>query len=153
MIIRACKRILRSLLREASITYAPNIISHFFNCLLGVKVNPNPQPTIPDVRPPNDACEYSYLSLTPDLLDGKIRDEVMLRFRYALAEGYVDSEIRVLPLLREICQRVGIQIAAQNYHFVKKSKKDLKKNKRTTTFIPEDITNLLPVVKHAAPKV
>ncbi|CAJ0760596.1 6420_t:CDS:2, partial [Entrophospora sp. SA101] len=91
---------------------------------------------------------YAYLNLTPSSLVQQIHSTVLVRFRYKLPEDFVSTHIRKLPLLREICLRVGVQIAAQGYHFVKKKSK-----KRATTFLPDDIFNIIPVVKQATPKV
>ncbi|CAJ0640291.1 2476_t:CDS:2 [Entrophospora sp. SA101] len=90
---------------------------------------------------------YAYLNLTPSSLVQQIHSTVLVRFRYKLPEDFVSTHIRKLPLLREICLRVGVQIAAQGYHFVKKKSK-----KRATTFLPDDIFNIIPVVKQATPK-
>ncbi|CAJ0921058.1 14866_t:CDS:10 [Entrophospora sp. SA101] len=173
MIIRASKRILRELLRELPITYTSYCVAHFFNCLLGTDYNANPQPLVPDVlfscggsgendddannskkkknknikNKADNTQSYAYLNLTPSSLVQQIHSTVLVRFRYKLPEDFVSTHIRKLPLLREICLRVGVQIAAQGYHFVKKKSK-----KRATTFLPDDIFNIIPVVKQATPK-
>ncbi|KAK9721501.1 Intracellular distribution of mitochondria [Basidiobolus ranarum] len=148
MIIRASKRILRNYLRELPQIYVADCISHFFNCLLGVAHNPNPTPST--------KTDFAYASLTPAELKTKIYDEIVLRFRYKLAEGYLQSKIKKLPLLREICQRVGIQVHAKDYHFeaMEQSQPKLSKGKPviSTTFIPEDIINIVPIAKEATPK-
>lgn len=147
MITRASKRLLRGLLREVPITYVSYCISHFLNCLLGTEYNPNPQPVTPEPIIGSDNPQYSYLTLTPAALIQQIREIILIRFRYKIEEDFVNTEVRKLPLLREICLRVGIQISAQGYHFVKKKSK-----KRHTTFVPDDIVNLIPTVKQATPK-
>ncbi|CAG8468907.1 11170_t:CDS:2 [Diversispora eburnea] len=147
MITRASKRILRGLLREIPITYVPHCISHFLNCLLGTEFNPNPQPLTPELIIGSENPQYSYLSLTPATLIPQIREIILIRFRYRIEEDFVNTEVRKLPLLREICLRLGIQLSAQGYHFVKKKSK-----KRPTTFVPDDIVNLIPTVKQATPK-
>ncbi|GBB98318.1 hypothetical protein RclHR1_00320013 [Rhizophagus clarus] len=149
MIIRASKRILRSLLRELPITYVPYCISHFLNCLLGTDYNPDPQPMVSDTTICIDNPTYTYLNLTPTLLLQQIRDTILVRFRYSLPENFININVRKLPLLREICLRVGIQIAAQGYHFVNVKKKS---KKRLTTFLPDDILNIIPIVKQANPR-
>ena len=148
MIIRASKRILRGLLRELPITYVPYCISHFLNCLLGADYNLNPQPMVSDTTIGIDIPIYAYLNLTPSSLLQQIRDTILIRFRYSLPENFINMNVRKLPLLREICLRVGIQIVAQGYNFVKKKSK-----KRLTTFLPDDILNLIPTVKQANPRV
>ncbi|RUS33254.1 clustered mitochondria-domain-containing protein [Jimgerdemannia flammicorona] len=169
MIIRASKRILRGLLNTAAITQVAECTSHFLNCLLGTAYNPAPEGVVSEpLKAP------AYASLTPASLADQIRFEVLRRFRYALPDCYIGS-IKKLPMLREICLRVGLQVEARDYQFVPsaveeeeetaveepkeggKSKKDKKKGqavkqkkiKRITTFVPEDVMNLLPTVKQA----
>ncbi|CAG8753892.1 16854_t:CDS:10, partial [Racocetra persica] len=147
MIIRASKRILRGLLRQITNTYIPYCVSHFLNCLLGTDVNINPQPLVPDSTTSNKNLEYDYLTLTPSSLCQQIHETVLIRYRYRLPEDFINAHVRKLPLLREICLRVGVQIAAQGYNFLKKKSK-----KRVTTFVPDDILNLIPTIKQATPK-
>ncbi|CAG8445698.1 10634_t:CDS:10 [Funneliformis caledonium] len=147
MIIRASKRILRGLLRELPLTYVPYCISHFLNCLIGADYNPNPQSMVSDTTIGIDNPTYAYINLTPSSLLQQIRDTILIRFRYRLSDNFINVNVRKLPLLREICLRVGIQIASQGYNFVKKKSK-----KRLTTFLPDDILNLIPTVKQANPR-
>ncbi|CAI2187484.1 5112_t:CDS:10, partial [Funneliformis geosporum] len=147
MIIRASKRILRGLLRELPLTYVPYCISHFLNCLLGADYNPNPQSMVSDTTIGIDNPTYAYINLTPSSLLQQIRDTILIRFRYNLPDNFINVNVRKLPLLREICLRVGIQIASQGYNFVKKKSK-----KRLTTFLPDDVLNLIPTVKQANPR-
>ncbi|CAG8711149.1 7050_t:CDS:2, partial [Acaulospora morrowiae] len=144
MIIRASKHILRDLLYEVPNTYAPYCISHFLNCLLGTEYNSNPQPLVPESIIGAANPQYKYLALTPQSLIQQIRDDILLRFRYKTDENFVNDNMRKLSLLREICLRVGVQILAQSYHFVKKKSK-----KRLTTFVPDDIVNLVPICSFA----
>ncbi|KAG9299129.1 hypothetical protein G9A89_020442 [Geosiphon pyriformis] len=151
MIIRATKRILRDLIRNLPLTVVPQCIAHFLNCLLGTSFNPNPQPYPSNYNNSDESVHYSYLELTPSSLVQQIRQTVLLRFRYCLPEQFIDHDIRKLALLREICFRNGIQIFAQGYHFTKK-KSHGKNKKRQTTFLPQDILNILPIVKQANTK-
>ncbi|ORX96873.1 hypothetical protein K493DRAFT_324366 [Basidiobolus meristosporus CBS 931.73] len=148
MIIRASKRLLRRYLQELPQIYIADCIAHFFNCLLGVEHNASPVPTM--------KTDFSYSLLTPALLRSKLYEEIVLRFRYKLPEDYLQSKIKKLPLLREICQRVGIQIHARDYHFeaVTQSQPKMSKGKPvvSTTFVPDDILNIVPTVKEASPK-
>ncbi|CAG8543922.1 5185_t:CDS:10 [Dentiscutata erythropus] len=147
MIIRASKRILRSLLRQITNTYIPYCISHFLNCLLGTDFNMNPQPLVPDSVNDTKNLRYDYLTLTPSSLCRQICETVLIRYRYRLPEDFINAHVRKLPMLREICLRIGVQITVQGYHFLKKKSK-----KRVTTFIPDDILNLIPTIKQATPK-
>ncbi|KAJ1859470.1 Intracellular distribution of mitochondria, partial [Coemansia sp. RSA 2703] len=57
--------------------------------------------------------------LTPALLVADIQAEVSLRFRFALSSDFVSTMVHGNEriLLREICQRVGVQLAMKQYYF------------------------------------
>ncbi|RKP27935.1 clustered mitochondria-domain-containing protein, partial [Syncephalis pseudoplumigaleata] len=142
MVVRSAKHILRRLLQTATARWEADCIAHFLNCLLGRDVNRTPQPRYRGEHPP------AYVALTPASLDEQIGKEVALRFRYKLANPThtIEQEIRKLPVLRDICLRVGIQIEARDYAF-KARQAASAKQQCTTTFTPADIMNILPVVK------
>ncbi|CAO3674712.1 unnamed protein product [Rhizopus microsporus] len=181
MIVRASKRVLRNYLVDCSMEEAPLCVSHFLNCLLGAKFNPKPLPVLPEGANRND---YTWSQLTPHTLRNLLTKQVLLRFRYKLTEEDFD-QLKLVPTLREICLRVGIQIQARDYRTEpyteeeraahaaedaayqaaierkkqesnrgKKSKKSnanlQRPSRRTTTFLPDDIMNIMPAVKQAA---
>ncbi|CAG8576150.1 4474_t:CDS:10 [Ambispora gerdemannii] len=154
IIVRSTKRILRDLLRDVPHVAIQHCVTHFLNCLLGTSYNPKPQPTLPTDQLIGEHRRYLYFKMTPESLVQQIRDIALLHFRYQLSEDFVEKDVRKLPLLREICLRNGIQLISQVYHFTKKKshKKDSKNKKRPTTFLPEDVLNLLPTVKQANTK-
>jgi protein TIF31 len=120
MVTRASKRILRNLLTSCAITDITACISHFLNCLFGAKFNPKPEAEV------CAGSSSTYAELTPSSLRQQIQMEVQKRFRYSLPDDFVDT-LKIIPTLREICLRVGIQLEAKDYHFEPYSEEELAK--------------------------
>lgn len=110
MVFRACKHILNRVLEQTSEAEACYCISHFLNCLLGVS------PAIPhdDVELEGDAIWRTY---NRELLQAEITIEVRKRYRYALPPAFFTERLACtkLQMLREICTRLGIQLALKDY--------------------------------------
>ncbi|KAJ3146593.1 Intracellular distribution of mitochondria [Irineochytrium annulatum] len=147
MIARACKAILRSLLYDTPIFMAPYCVSHFLNCLLAdpqrfTSTNPPSRPAhLSRVLPASKVLPHE--SLTPASLQARIREEIRMRFRYTLkGDGRVVEGARILPLLRSICMKVGIQLTARDHDW----------EGGFLCFHPGDVLNLYPIVKHSEPK-
>lgn len=180
MVIRASKHILNSLLRSADIYDHPCVISHFFNCLLGTSFQANPVAEVAELAPGVEA-DRKWTSLTPSSLRQDIASQVESRFRYALPQSIFTTALVHRKLLREISMRVGIQLVARDYKFVgsaaeaaapvavasDEEKKEPSKKKKgkaakeaskpvagpATTFRPEDVLNIMPIVKSSVHKV
>ncbi|GAB5586112.1 Intracellular distribution of mitochondria [Umbelopsis nana] len=120
MVTRAAKRILRNLLSSCTVCDIAACISHFLNCLFGTKFNPKPEPIV------SSGSSATYTELTPASLRQQIQIEVQKRFRYELPDDFVD-QLKVIPSLREICIRVGVQLEAKDYHFEAYSEEELAK--------------------------
>lgn len=208
MVLRASKRILRSLIRDVEQVNVAACVSHFLNCLVGDKLNANPdaRPNHSPLSEPNNA---EWTKLTPESLREQLTAEIRKRFRFELPATFFDQELRRAQLLREVALRTGIQLKLQDYVLEAKlaeangtvtedphselqpnghaketaaaaaapGKKNKGKKKgvnehngikklngaavtdkkpiktdRTTSFEPEDILNLVPVVKDSTPK-
>lgn len=175
MVSRAAKYILNSLLRDSSLYDHSHVVAHFFNCLVGSKLEPNPTAAVPDL-PAGVSPTRTWTSMTPTSLRSELQSQVAQRFRYNLSNEDIDSIIPV-TLLRELSMRVGIQLVLRTYDFgsssttVVASKEEekhesngdgalLKKKKKKAggkveTVIdeqklsvrPEDVINLYPIVK------
>lgn len=177
MVSRAAKHILNSLLRDSSLYDHPHVVAHFFNCLVGNKLEPNPTAAVPDL-PAGVSPIRKWTSLTPTSLRSELQSQVAQRFRYNLSNEDIDSIIPV-SLLRELCMRVGIQLVLRTYEFgssnstvvaaskeeekhelngdstlLKKKKKKASGSKAETVIDeqklsvrPEDVINLYPIVK------
>ncbi|KIX06185.1 uncharacterized protein Z518_04159 [Rhinocladiella mackenziei CBS 650.93] len=191
MVSRAFKHIVNGYLRHLPALFAGSCISHLLNCLLGVEVNSNPRPEIDeDLRSLYPDGDFAFEQVNPTELQAAIEKQVRIRYRYELKDNW-QALVHPLPLLRETCLKLGVQLAAREYIFSKGvplshdasparsgsdthsnngapqedgSKKKKKKGgeqspgnntavaKSNTTFTPEDILNIAPIVKDAAPR-
>ncbi|EXJ85565.1 protein TIF31 [Capronia coronata CBS 617.96] len=190
IVARAFKHIINGHLRHLPAVFAGACISHLFNCLLGVEVNPNPRPEIDeDLRALYPEGDFSFEKVNPTTLQKEIEKQIKIRYRYELKDDWRAS-IHALPFLREICLKLGLQLVAREYTFSKDvhlildssptrsasdahstngaqpeegSKKKKKKGgeqaqangavvKPSTTFTADDILNIAPLVKDAAPR-
>ena len=168
MILRASKHVLRSLVKGLAPEYVPCAVSHFLNCLLGAEFADSPKAVYQPLGLGADEPEPAYVSLTIASLRERIVAEIAKRFRYSLPVDTV-RDVRKRQLMRELAMRCGFQLAQRDYAFTsadvqvngdsdgeKKSKKDKTKQvvaARTTTFLPEDVLTLVPVLKTTAPTV
>ncbi|OCF45309.1 protein TIF31 [Kwoniella heveanensis CBS 569] len=180
MVFRASKHILRELiagLQPETITYA---VSHFLNCLLGTEFNSSPSAVYNPIGVSDREVEPAYTELTPESLRKQIIEVVQTRYRWSLDEDYLTSGLRKKQLLRELAMRVGFQLAQRDYVFskieeaanaqsdeekekesnksgkdkkAKKAKSNAVTQKRSSTFEPEDVLTLVPIVKSTAPSV
>ena len=189
MVARAVKHILNGYLRHLPAIFASAAISHLLNSILGAGLNSNPRPELDeDMRALYPDGDFSFENVTPTKAKVAIEKQVKLRYRYTLPDDW-QSLLQPLPLLREICLKLGLQLAARDYSFSKGdhvalevsparsgsdthsnngaqsdegSKKKKKKGgdqtlapavtKPNVTFTPEDILNIAPIVKDAAPR-
>ncbi|KAL2426078.1 Clustered mitochondria protein-like protein [Exophiala dermatitidis] len=190
MVARAFKHILNGYLRHLPAVFAGACISHLLNCLLGVEQNFNPRPEIDEeLRALYPEGDFSFEKVNPTKLQEEVEKQVKIRYRHELKPNWLAS-IRPLPFLREICLKLGLQLAAREYTFSKGvhlsldssparsssdthstngaqpeegSKKKKKKGgeqvqassavaKSSTTFTADDILNIAPLVKDAAPR-
>lgn len=157
MIVRTAKHILRGILAETDSSSLAKVVAHFFNCFLGVeskgkKVNAAKKKK----KKSGPKAKLSAASLTHSSLWSAIHQQVQERFQYELPDNirntlsvippsdvtkainFTDGRI---PVLRNLCQKVGIQILSRDYDF-----------SLETPFQHEDILDLFPVVKHLHPK-
>ena len=189
MVARAFKHIANTYLRHLPAIFAASCLSHLLNVLLGTEVNPSPSPEIDsDLRQLYPDGDFSFEKVTPQELEEEIIRQIQMRYRYTMPSSW-KSEIKPLQLLREVCLRLGLQLAAREYNFgqtqhfllhqdsppnyseatsnngshVEETRKKKKKTTEpvqtngvhvqpSTTFVPDDILNLVPTIKDAAPK-
>lgn len=177
MIARASKHIMRKESQGLSPLLMPYFVAHFHNCLLGSAINDSPEVVVDEsIKPLFSETELEFTKLTPAKTAELIAKEVYIRFRYTLPSDWV-SDVKPLPLLREIALKFGIQWRAQEYFFTKDEfeaaekkaetvvkdqvvetshkKKGKKKQqpvvvesvKKTTVFVADDVANFVPVVR------
>lgn len=172
MIMRGAKHVLRSLIKDLTAVELTEAISHFLNCLLGTGLVSEPKAIN------TSKSTKSWVSLTPSSLQKHIIQEVRKRYRFALPNEAFEQDVQKLRVLRELCLATGIQMHLQGYTFEKQqqanghaeetSTQEQKKQggnkkqarsaspapaERQTTFVPEDVLNLHPVLKKAPFKV
>jgi len=141
----------------------PAVVAHLLNCLVGFRVNTSPQ------AHQSEDDEFSIIEPEWTRLDTKsmqtqIVCEVFKRYRYQLKEDWW-TQCKGIVLLREVCLKMGFQLKARDYIFEKgevvakcpgKTKKTNGTNGHKveeTTFYPEDILNVVPIVKDGPLKV
>ena len=172
MVFRACKRILRSLIKGLLVDEWAAALSHFLNCLVGTAVEANPKPVVEALA---FAAEEpaAWTKLTPASLQAEVIAEVQARFRYTMSASYFGEELKRPQIVRELASRYAFQLASRDYQFeaaaaaegeptseeavaaAKKRKASKKAGiaQRTTTFVPEDVVAFVPAVKDAEPQV
>lgn len=168
--MRGVKHVLRKLIKDITAIEVTEVVSHFLNCFLGTALSDNPK-AINTTNSTN-----AWTSLTPSTLREQITHEVLRRYRFVLPESAFEEDLSKLRTLRELCLATGIQLELRSYTFEKaqanghaedvssseqKKQSGAKKARgasptpveRETTFVPEDVLNIHPVVKNAPFKV
>lgn len=171
MIMRGAKHVLRLLIKDTNAIELTEAIAHFLNCLLGTGLVAEPKAVN------TTKSSKSWTTLTPSSLREQVTQEVRRRYRFVLPGDAFEQHVSKLRMLRDLCMSSGIQLNLQSYTFEKPQanghaeesstqdqKKQAGKNKqprsaspapaeRQTTFVPEDILNVHPVIKKAPFKV
>ncbi|KAJ2802575.1 Intracellular distribution of mitochondria, partial [Coemansia guatemalensis] len=116
MISRAAKHILRDLFRNVPAYLHAETLALVLNALVGTKYCADPAAHLSD-----DAKRIPVLAnLTPKSLADEFSEQVALRFRFKLGDSIellVPGNERIL--MREVCVKVGAQLALQQYHYVR----------------------------------
>lgn len=164
MVSRAAKHVFSRYLRRLPLLDVPDVVAHLLNCLVGFKVNSSPQahPFADDEFSSAKVSEWARLDANS--MKAQIGREVFRRYRYHLEDNWW-NQCKCIVLTREVCLKMGFQLKARDYIFEKpeainscpgKPKKPNGTNGHKveeTTFYPEDILNVVPIVKEALMKV
>ncbi|TGZ79189.1 hypothetical protein EX30DRAFT_119932 [Ascodesmis nigricans] len=182
MVSRAAKHILNNLLRGLPAPLIAYAVAHFLNCLLGFVHNPEPKVAKDEAlwKLYHDA-DFTFEELTVAGLQEQIKKQVARRFRYQLEENW-ESQIKHLQMLREVALKLGLQLVIRDYQFgapqpdaakvngdaIKANGESSSKKKKkkggsggaqspvavgpSHTFTPEDLLNVVPIVKDSSSK-
>ncbi|KAK2882565.1 Intracellular distribution of mitochondria [Arthroderma sp. PD_2] len=181
MVARSFKHAANRYLRNLPPPFATVCIAHLLNCLLGTDVNPKPRAEIDEsLRAIYPEGDFSFEDVTPASLAADIEKQVKSRYRYTLDASWTGN-LKHFQVLRDISLKLGLQLAAREFAFNKSQIKehspagngahsdsqDEKKKKKkkgssapaatstpapALTFVPDDIVNVVPIVKDAAPR-
>ncbi|XP_038720108.1 clustered mitochondria protein-like isoform X2 [Tripterygium wilfordii] len=162
IVVRSAKHILKDVLRDTEDHDLGPAISHFLNCLFGrcqagsinsiqprsqKKDQPGHQSSGKSskgkTRGKTGAAvrknQSSYMNVSSESLWSDIQEFAKVKYQFDLPED-AKSRVKKVSVIRNLCQKVGISIAAHKY--------DLN---AATPFQTSDILNLQPVVKHSIP--
>ncbi|KAI9314033.1 clustered mitochondria-domain-containing protein [Dichotomocladium elegans] len=179
MVVRASKRILRDYLARCSVQEIAPCVSHFFNCLLGTELNPKPKPHLPEGKVRDDYAwskltppvllsmlkrqvllrfrhklEDDFMSKIkplPTLREICLRTGVQLEARDYRFKAYSANEYEAMQAEQARLRKSQIAQASKQGKKAKKAAKEevLVPKYRVSTFMPEDVQNLMPTIKQA----
>nr|POE45388.1 isoform 2 of clustered mitochondria protein [Quercus suber] len=141
IVVRSAKHILKDVLRDIEDHDIAPAISHFFNCFfgsiqaVGSKVAANNMQS----RTHKKDQGGHQSSGKPSKGQGRFKEFAKLKYQFELPED-ARSLVKKVSVIRNLCQKVGITIAARKYDF-----------NSAAPFQMSDIMNLQPVVKHSVP--
>ncbi|KAK4285521.1 hypothetical protein QN277_002210 [Acacia crassicarpa] len=166
IVVRSAKHIIKDVLRDTEDHDLAPAVSHFLNCLFGICHAPGGKLTANNTHSKTPKREHSghqssgkhsrgqarwkgkafsrkslapYMNMSSEALWSDIQEFSMVKYKFELLEG-ARSQVKKISVLRNLCQKVGISIAARKY--------DLNS---PTPFQTSDILDLRPVVKHSVP--
>ncbi|KAJ2233539.1 Intracellular distribution of mitochondria [Coemansia sp. RSA 1722] len=123
MVSRAVKHIVRGLFQATPAHLHSEALALVLNALVGTRRCASPAEHLSA-----EAKAVPQLAaLTPKLLADEVRAQVALRFRFELAADFVESMVagNERILLREVCQKIGAQLALRQYHFEQPTESDV----------------------------
>lgn len=178
MVNRAFKHVANSYLRHVPAPFSASAVAHLLNCLLGAELNASPHADIdPAMRKLYSDGDFRFEKLTPAALKTEIERQVEMRYRYKLPAQWQTS-LKKLQVLRNVALTLGVQLGQREYVFDKETAarsrapspangeegKGKKKGKKADspnrtasprpalTFEADDVVNMVPRVKDAAPR-
>ncbi|KAJ1970300.1 Intracellular distribution of mitochondria [Dispira parvispora] len=150
LIVRGVKHLFRKLLGTLHVREVPHCVAHVLNCVLGTQTNSQPKPTFPPGKGALKGAQV-YQKLNPESLRAMLKEEILLRYRYALPDSALEFDhSQCVALLRDISLTVGLQMAAYDYPFTSESPCQPDAPRRSTTFYARDVVALIPKVKDAS---
>ncbi|KAI3448924.1 hypothetical protein Pfo_005589 [Paulownia fortunei] len=166
IVVRSAKHIVKDAIRDTEDHDLGHAISHFFNCFLGKVQAVSAKGVGNSTQSKNQKKGHSghhasgksskgqaklrnggyvrkkqslYLSITSESLWTDIQEFAKLKYQFELPED-ARHWVKKIPVIRNLCQKVGITITARKYDF-----------DAVAPFQVSDILNIQPVVKHSIP--
>nr|QKE11184.1 tetratricopeptide repeat (TPR)-like superfamily protein 2 [Erythranthe lewisii] len=154
IVVRSAKHIIKGTLRDTEDHDLGHAVSHLFNCLLGkiqaVSAKNVAKSTLSkNQKKVQDKLgnggygrkkQSLYSSITSESLWTDIKEFARLKYQFELPKDARDR-VKKIGVIRNLCQKVGITIAARKYDF----------KAVATPFQVSDILNIQPLVKHSVP--
>ncbi|KII72039.1 Clustered mitochondria protein [Thelohanellus kitauei] len=147
MVCRSAKRMFRSTLSRSNSSDISVMVSHFLNCFIGSHLAPKfnlpPASKFSKSKKTCSTYKIKWEKLTPSTFWKFLTEDVKNCYGYSINttsfdEFQSDFDVKPAAALRSFCQMVGLQILIKDYEFG---------SKKIPTFSPEDVVDLLPVVK------
>ncbi|VAI48732.1 unnamed protein product [Triticum turgidum subsp. durum] len=149
IIVRSAKHVVKDILRQSPDHNIAPAVAHFLNCFFGKVLAASTKGSTgsPQSKTQKKSSQSAsskkgqsaFSQLTSDGVWSDIKEFAKHKYQFEAPDDVRVGAKRV-AVLRNLCQKVGITIAARKY--------DLHS---TTPFQPSDILNLQPVVKHSVP--
>ncbi|KAF7824516.1 clustered mitochondria protein [Senna tora] len=166
IVVRSAKHIIKDVLRDTQDHDLAPAISHFLNCLFGSCQAPGGKLISNSAQSRTPKREHaghqssakhsrgqgrlkgkassrkiqpSNMNMSSEALWSDIQEFAMVKYKFVLPED-AKSQVKKISVLRNLCQKVGITIAARKYDF-----------NSTAPFQISDVLDLRPVVKHSVP--
>lgn len=182
IITRSFKHVAAKYLRYLPMPLTASCISHLLNCLVGFGLNSAPKAEIDEsLKALYPEADLAFASVTPESLRKEIEEQSTKRFRFTLDVDWF-FQMKPLQIVREVALKLGLQLQSKQLQFTaedatdkpatngtptngvngenKKKKKKARETSPSTspsapatvTFTPDDIVNIVPIVKDSAPK-
>ncbi|KAK2672054.1 hypothetical protein RAB80_012133 [Fusarium oxysporum f. sp. vasinfectum] len=152
MVARAFKHVSAVYLRHLPVPAVPATVSHLLNCLLGHRFNEKPVAELdPSIRSLYTDADWSFEKVTPESLRENIEEQILQRFRYELDEEWHNQVEK--PVANG--QTNGESVSSKKK---KKSKAreaspvEAAAPANVHTFSPEDVIDLVPLIKDSCPR-
>ncbi|KAF3773225.1 Clustered mitochondria protein, partial [Nymphaea thermarum] len=164
IIVRSAKHILKDILRQCEDHDLGFTMSQFLNCFLGHDVTSTVKNNISNMRsraarkvsrePTQNSLKgqrnssnaatalkhhVAYAHITSEVVWSGIEDFAKHKYQFTLPDD-AKLQVRKVSTIRNLCQKLGISIAARKYDF-----------DATCPFQTSDVMDLQPVVKHSVP--
>ncbi|ANB14312.1 Clu1p [Sugiyamaella lignohabitans] len=149
-ISRSIKHSVNSLISSLPAPLVPAAIVHYFNCLLGFKVNSSPAIDLDDsliALYPSAGIE-ALKTLDVAAVRSQIVEQVRKRFQISLPETWIDN-LYLRSVFREASIKLGLQWASKNYDFDNKNVAVNGSASSRNLLSNADLVNIVPVLKHS----